>query len=332
MKLATLKDGRFVVVSRDLTLAVPATDIAASMLDALDNWNAVAIAIDQRYEALNTGRLAEAFAFDPRQAAAPIPKPRQWLDASAFENHGRLMEKAFALPPADYTVNPLMYQGNADDFIGPHDEVLAPSEADNMDFEAELGVVLDETPMGASQASALSHVRLLVLINDVSLRAHAVREMKSGFGWVQAKPSTALAPVAVTPDELGKAWANGRCSLAIRCERNRQWFGHPNGKSMTFGFDQIIAYAAYSRPLHAGTIIGSGTFSNPERDTGSACIAERRAIEMIEQGQPRTPFLHSAERVRIEMLGEDGQSVFGAIDQVYVCLPFAGATIRKVAQ
>jgi fumarylacetoacetate (FAA) hydrolase len=330
MKLATLRDGRFVVVSRDLTLAAPATDIAVSLLDALRNWNALAGALGRRYESLNGGRIAEAFPFEPSQAAAPIPNPRQWLDASAFENHGRLMERAFALPAADYTINPLIYQGNADDFIGPHDDVLAPSEADNMDFEGELGVVLDETPMGVPQSAALSHVRLLVLINDVSLRAHAVREMKSGFGWVQAKPSTALAPVAVTPDELGTAWVNGRCSLAMRCERNRQWFGHPDGKSMTFGFDRIIAYAAYSRPLHAGTIIGSGTFSNPEHTTGSACIAERRAIEMIEQGAVRTPFLHSGERVRIDMFGEDGQSVFGAIDQRYRCSSPAGVTTRAI--
>ncbi len=320
MKLATLKDGRFVVVSRDLQLATEAFDIASSALEALDRWSTVEKALDERYSALNERTLAQTFPFDPSEAAAPIPKPRQWLDASAFENHGRLMEKAFNLPPADYAVNPMIYQGNADDFIGPRDDVVAPSEADNMDFEGELGVVLDDTPMAVSREKALQHVRLLVLINDVSLRAHAAREMKTGFGWLQAKPSTALAPVAVTPDELGDAWADGRCALSIRCERNGEWFGHPNGKLMTFGFDQIIAYAAYSRPLRAGSIIGSGTFSNAEPAAGSACIAERRAIETIEYGMPNTSFLRSGERVRLEMLDQEGGSVFGAIDQRYVTI------------
>jgi fumarylacetoacetate (FAA) hydrolase len=318
MKLATLKDGTFLVVSRDLQLALPANDIAESILDALKRWPAIEQRLVDRYRSFEDGPPLESFRFDPKNVNAPLPWAPQWLDGSTFQNHGRLMEKAFDLPAADYSVNPMMYQGNSDDFIGPTDDVLVSSESDGADCEGEIGIVVDHVRMGCSRREALSHVRLLVLINDVSLRAHAAREMKTGFGWIQAKPCTSFGPVAVTPDELGSSWRDGRVHLPLRCERNGEWLGQPNGREMTFGFDQLIEYAAYSRSLAAGTVIGSGTFSNADRAAGSVCIAERRAIEMIDFGEARTAFLRDGERIRLEATDAAGQSLFGAIDQRYV--------------
>jgi len=318
MKLATMKDGRLIVVSRDLRHAVTASDVSASLLDALHRWSEVEQRLSARYRSLEDGTASEVFKFEPAQAGAPLPKAPQWLDGSTFENHGRLMEKAFDLPAADYSLNPMMYQGNSDDFVGPADDIIFPSESDGADCEGEIGVVVDAVPMGCSRSEALSHVRLFVLLNDVSLRSHAAREMKTGFGWIQAKPCTSFAPVAVTPDELGNDWRGGRVHLPLRCERNGEWMGHPNGCEMSFGFDQLISYAAYSRPLSAGTVIGSGTFSNKDRAAGSVCIAERRAIEMIDTGEARTPFIHHGERIRLESIDAHGNSIFGAIDQRYV--------------
>jgi fumarylacetoacetate (FAA) hydrolase len=315
LKFATLKDGRWMVVSRDLRRALPATDLAPSLLAALPQWAALQPQLAQRQAAVDGGA---GEAFDPLQAAPPLPQAPQWLDGSTFENHGRLMERAFSMPPADYTTYPMIYQGNADDFIGAHDDIVAPAESDGIDLEGELGVIVDDVPMGCPRGQALAHVKLLVLINDVSLRAHAAREMKTGFGWIQAKPCTAFSPVAVTPDELGAAWADGRAALNLRCERNGERLGEPNGREMSFGFDQLIAYAAYSRRLRAGTVIGSGTFSNRDRAAGSACITERRAIETIDHGEPRTPFLRFGERVRLEMRDAQGGPLFGAIDQQVV--------------
>jgi fumarylacetoacetate (FAA) hydrolase len=272
-----------------------------------------------RAEVLSRGAAAAAMRFDPSRAMSPLPRCYQWLDGSTFANHGALMERAFDIGiKNEYERYPLVYQGASDDFIGPCDDVRLPSEADNMDFEGEVAVVVDEVPMGVSQALAASHVKLLMLVNDVSLRALAGREMKTGFGWIQAKPSTVFSPVAVTPDELGDAWADGRVHLPLRIARSGGWFGHPNGREMTFNFFRLIEHAAYSRTLRAGTILGSGTFSNASRGAGSACIAERRAIETIDQGAAQTAFLRFGERVRIEMLDDDGRSIFGAIDQAYV--------------
>jgi fumarylacetoacetate (FAA) hydrolase len=321
MKLATMKDGRLIVVSRDLRHAVTASDISVSLLDALHRWPEVEQRLSARYRSLEYGTASEVFKFEPAQAGAPLPKAPQWLDGSTFENHGRLMEKAFNLPAADYSLNPMMYQGNSDDFVGPADDIIFPSESDGADCEGEIGVVVDAVPMGCSRSEALSHVRLLVLINDVSLRSHAAREMKTGFGWIQAKPCTSFAPVAVTPDELGNDWRDGRVHLPLRCERNGEWMGYPNGCEMSFGFDQLISYAAYSRPLSTGTVIGSGTFSNKDRAVGSVCIAERRAIEMIDTGEVRTPFIRDGERIRLESIDVQGNSMFGAIDQRYVIQP-----------
>lgn len=319
MKLATLKngrkDGRLVVVSRDLRQAVDAAAIAPTMLDAIERWTQTEAPLQALYAQLNVGDAQGAFAFDPTQAAAPLPRAPQWCDGSAFLNHGRLMEKAFNIEPApDSDRIPLMYQGGSDDLLGPHDDLPLPDEAHGIDFEGEFGVIVGDVPLGCPAALALQHVRLLVQINDVSLRGFGPREMRTGFGFFQAKPSTSFAPVAVTPDEIGEAWKDARVHLDLTVMRGDERFGHPNGGEMSFGFDQLIAHAAFTRRLTAGTIVGSGTVSNAGGQRGSACIAERRAMELIEHGASRTPFLHFGERVRMEAQWQGGP-VFGAIDQ-----------------
>jgi naringenin degradation protein FdeI len=323
MKLATIKngsrDGRLAIVSKDLSRAVFADSIAATLLEAIERWAAVEGALRVRYEKLGRDEVQGAFAFDPVQAMAPLPRCYQWLDGSTFSNHGSLMERAFSNGiNNEYERYPLVYQGASDDFIGPRDPVRLPSESDNMDFEGEIAVIVDEVPMGTPKERIASHIKLLMLVNDVSLRAFASREMKTGFGWIQAKPSTSFSPVAVTPDELGSAWAGGRLELPLQVQRSGAWFGHPNGNEMTFDFFRLIEHTAYSRCLRAGTIIGSGTVSNAARTAGSACIAERRAIETLDEGSARTPFLRFGESVRIEMLDAAKRSIFGAIDQCYV--------------
>jgi fumarylacetoacetate (FAA) hydrolase len=323
MKLATLKngtrDGRLAIVSRDLSTAVGAADIAPTLLHAVENWRSVEGELRTRSDQLNAGTAAGAVAFDAAQAMAPLPRCYQWLDGSTFANHGALMERAFDMGITnEYVKHPLVYQGASDDFIGPMDDVELPSEADNMDFEGEVAVVVDEIPMGTPQDNIAPHIKLIMLVNDVSLRGLAAREMKTGFGWVQAKPSTSFSPVAVTPDELGEAWVDGRVHLPLQIQRSGEWFGHPDGREMTFNFFRLIEHAGYSRCLRAGTIIGSGTVSNASRNAGSACIAERRAIETLDQGGAKTPFLRFGERVRIEMFDAGKHSIFGAIDQRYV--------------
>ena len=324
MKLASLKggkDGRLVVVSRDLQTVVLADAIAPTLLDALERWTECESRLVDLYEQLNAGTAAGAFAFDPAQAAAPLPRAPQWCDGSAFLNHGRLMETAFKMPPIpDMDTIPLMYQGGSDDLLGPQDDLPLPDEAHGIDFEGEYGVIVGPVPLGCSAAAARSRIRLLVQINDVSLRGFGPREMRTGFGFFQAKPSTSFAPVAVTPDELGPAWKDARVHLDLHIEWNGEWFGNPNGGEMSFGFDQLIAHAATTRRLSAGTIIGSGTVSNAGGKKGSACIAERRAIEQIADGAPKTPFMKFGDRVRMESrLGD--QPLFGSIDQRVVQAP-----------
>lgn len=319
MKLATLKngrkDGRLVVVSRDLRRAADAQAIAPTLLAALEDWTRCESPLSELYERINTSNVPGAFDFDPQQAAAPLPRAPQWCDGSAFLNHGRLMETAFNVPPIpDFDTIPVMYQGASDDFLGPCDEVPLPDEAQGIDFEGEFGVIVDEVPMACPPHLALRHVKLLVQINDVSLRTLGPREMKTGFGFLQAKPSSSFASVAVTPDELGDAWRDARVHLDLHIDLNGAWFGHPNGREMNFGFDRLIAHAAFTRRLSAGTIIGSGTVSNAGGAAGSACIAERRAIETIEHGAPKTPFMKFGDRVRMEARLQDAP-VFGAIDQ-----------------
>ena len=326
MRFATLPngqlDGRLVIVSRDLHQACDAQDIAPSLLDALQRWDTVVPALQARSDALNAGRAADAFAFDPQQCLAPLPRSPQWLDASAFLNHGRLMEQAFNTPPIpQFDTVPVMYQGASDDFLGSHADVPLPSEADGIDFEGEFGVVVGPVPMAATPAEALAAVRLIVQINDWSLRALGPHEMQTGFGFLQAKPSTAFAPVAVTPDELGAAWRNGRVHMHLKVEHNGEHFGEPHGGEMSFGFGQLVAHAARTRRLTAGCIVGSGTVSNIAREAGSACLAERRVIEMIDQGAASTSFMRFGDRVRMQALFEDGSAgPFGGIDQQVVSM------------
>jgi len=318
MKLASLKggkDGHLVVVSRDLQQSVSAQAIAPTLLDAVECWTECEPRLQQLYARLNAGQVEGASAFDPRQAAAPLPRAPQWCDGSAFLNHGRLMETAFKLAPIpDMETIPLIYQGGSDDFLGATDDVPLPDEAHGIDFEGEYGVILHEVPLGASVQLARSRIALLVQVNDVSLRAFGPREMRTGFGFFQAKPSSSFAPVAVTPDEIGDYWRNTRVHMDLHVEYNGAWFGNPNGGEMNFGFDELIAHAAATRRLSAGTIIGSGTVSNAGGKKGSACIAERRAIETIEHGAPKTPFMRFGDRIRMEAR-QDGHCVFGVIDQ-----------------
>ena len=316
MKLATLPDGtpdgRLHIVSRDLTRCQPA-EAAQTLQAALENWAAVEPALQAQSAAVNAGA---GVPFDPAAALAPLPRAWQWLDGSAFESHGDLMDAVFGMAKKEKTGRPLMYQGVSDRFLAPTADVPLPSEGDGIDFEGEFGILTDAVPMGTDPAAARGHIRLLVQINDWSLRKLAPIEMKTGFGWVQAKPPCSMAPVAVTPDELGARWRDARVDLPLLVDWNGRRFGAANGYAMAFGFDQLVAHAAYSRALVAGTVIGSGTVSNPNyREIGSSCIAERRGIETLDQGEARTPYMAFGDRVRMEVPGADGQSVFGAIDQ-----------------
>lgn len=322
MKLATLRgsgpDGKLVVVSRDLSKAVSAEGTAATLLQALEQWQAVAPALQQLSDALNAGAAKGAFAFDQASALAPLPRTWQWLDGSVYRTHAELMATAFGMEPAKEDVL-LMYQGMSHHFIAPTERAVFPSEDDGIDFEGEFGVILDETPMDVSPDQAAEHIKLLALVNDWSLRALAPIEMKTGFGWISAKPACSVAPVVVTPDELGKSWRDGRVDLPLHVYWNGEEFGRANGYPMAFNFPRLIAHAAHRRRLSAGTIIGSGTVSNENyREVGSSCISERRAIEMLDNGKPTTGFMRFGDRLRMEVFDAEGVSVFGAIDQTVV--------------
>lgn len=327
MKFATLAnqtlDGQLILVSRDHQNATDASDIAPNLIAALQNWDALVPALQKLYDALNARAVSNSFSFDPFQCKAPLPRSPQWLDGSAFLNHGKLMQQAFNSPPTPLMETvPMMYQGASDDFLGPHSDVPLPAEADGIDFEGEFGVIVGPVPMASSPDTALSCVRLLVQINDWSLRALGPHEMKVGFGFLQAKPSTAFAPVAVTPDELGDAWANGRVHMNLRCDYNGTRFGEANGREMHFHFGELIAHAARTRKLTAGCIVGSGTVSNVSRSAGSSCIAERRVIEIIDNGNATTPFMKFGDRVRMQAQYSDGRvGPFGVIEQRVVKTP-----------
>lgn len=322
MKLATLpngtEDGALIVVSRDLTRAAPATGIAPSLLAALRDWDRAEPLLRGLAQGVEDATAPGLMPFDPAAVLAPLPRAPQWLDGSAFLNHGRLMDRAFNNPQLpDFETHPLVYQGASDDFLGPHAPLAQPDESLGIDCEGEFGVVLAEVPMGATPEQALAAVRLIVQINDWSARVPGPWEMKRGFGFVQAKPSTGFAPVAVTPDELGGHWRQGRVCLPLRVEVNGNRLGEPNGAEMDFHFGQIIAQAARNRRLTAGTVVGSGTVSNADRAAGSACLAEARVIEIIDKGAPETPFLRFGDRVRMEARLPDGP-LFGAIEQQVV--------------
>ncbi len=324
MKLATLpgptRDGTLVVVSADLTRAASAAAIAPTLQAALDRWDEAEPRLRELATALATRPGADAAPFDPARALAPLPRAYQWLDASAFLAHGRLMSRAMKLAVDPQTSDaPLMYQGGSDDFLGACQDVPFLDEAAGIDFEGEFGVVTGDVPMGASPEAAERCIRLLVQLNDWSLRTVAPLELKTGFGFIHAKPSTAFAPVAITLDEMGGAWSDGRVTLDLQIAWNGEPFGHPNGREMSYGFGELIAHAARTRRLRPGTIVGSGTVSNEHPEAvGSACIAERRGLEMIAAGEPRTGFMRFGDRVRMEARTADGDAPFGAIDQEVV--------------
>lgn len=327
MKFATLRDGTpdgaLVLVARDARSALPVPRIARSLIDAMARWDEVYPALSAHYQALNEGRAEGVIPFDAQQCMAPLPRAPQWLDASAFLNHGRLMEEAFNTPPIpNFDTVPVMYQGASDDFLGPYQDVPLRSEQEGIDFEGEFGVVVGPVAMGATPEEALRAVRLVVQLNDWSLRALGPHEMKTGFGFLQAKPSTAFAPIAVTPDELGDAWRDGRVQMHLHVQWNGTRFGEPHGGEMNFSFGQLVAHAAHSRRLTAGCIIGSGTVSNVARAAGSACIAERRVIEKIDQGEICTGFMHFGDAVRMQACYEDGrEGPFGVVQQRVVQAP-----------
>lgn len=324
MKLATLKssnrDGQLVVVSRDLSTAVAVPQIAATLQAALDNWSSIAPKLAEVAAALEQGNVKDSFAFDPARAMAPLPRAYHWVDGSAYVNHVELVRKARgAEMPESFWTDPLVYQGGSDDLLGARDDVPLPSEEHGIDLEGEVAVITDDVPMGTKRSAAFDHIKLVMLVNDWSLRNLIPGELAKGFGFYQSKPATAFSPVAVTPDELGRDWREAKVHRPLVVHVNGKPFGQPNaGVDMTFDFARLIEHITLTRNARAGTVLGSGTISNYDRSLGSACIAERRMLEQIEQGKPVTPFLKFGESVRIEMFDADGRSIFGAIDQKVV--------------
>ena len=324
MKFATLadgsRDGRLVLVSRDLATALPVPAVARTLQQALDRWAQVEPALSVLAADLEAGRAAGAERFDAGRALAPLPRSHHWVDGSAYVNHVELVRKARGaeMPPSFWT-DPLVYQGGSDDFIPPTADAAFPSEEHGIDFEAEVAVVTDDVPMGTGADAARGHIRLVMLVNDWSLRNLIPAELAKGFGFYQSKPATSFSPVAVTPDELGDAWDGGKVRLPLLTHLNGELFGRPDaGIDMTFDFPRLIEHVTLTRRLGAGAIVGSGTVSNYDRSLGSSCVAERRMLEQVEHGRPTTPFLHYGDRVRIEMLDRNGHSIFGAIDQKVV--------------
>lgn len=325
MKLATLKnatrDGQLVVVSKDLSRAVAVSEIAQTLQQALDNWKECQPRLQQCYERLNAGDIENTIPFSnhskPQQIASPLPRAYQWADGSAYVNHVELVRKARGaeLPPNFWT-DPLMYQGGSDNFLGPFDDILVENLEWGVDFEAEVAVITNDVPMGVNSEKASHAICLLMLVNDVSLRNLIPNELNKGFGFFQSKPSSAFSPVAVTPDELGDAWDGKKINLPLITHLNNKIFGSPDaGVDMTFDFPTLIAHAAKTRPLVAGTIIGSGTVSNCDRSKGSSCLAEKRMLEILANGKPLTSFMNYGDQVRIEMMDKNNQSIFGAIEQ-----------------
>ena len=321
MKLATRKDqtrdGQLMVVSKDLSKAVTATDIAPTLQYALDNWQQCLPHLQKLYQQLNAGDVKNAIEFNSLKLASPLPRAYQWADGSAYVNHVELVRKARgAEMPENFWHDPLMYQGGSDTFLGPHDAIPLKDETWGLDFESEIAVITQDVPLGCTLEVAKKSICLLMLVNDVSLRNLIPNELSKGFGFFQSKPSTAFSPVAVTPDELGDAWDGTKVKLPRMTYLNDHLFGQPEaGVDMTFDFPTLIAHAAKSRALGAGTIIGSGTVSNYDRSKGSSCLAEKRMLEIVADGKPTTPFMKVGDKVRIEMLNQQ-QSIFGAIDQV----------------
>jgi fumarylacetoacetate (FAA) hydrolase len=307
-------------VNRALDKAVVVADIAGTLQAAIDNWNDVSPKLAAIYQALNNDEVENTIAFEQSACESPLPRAYQWADGSAYVNHVELVRKARnAEMPETFWTDPLMYQGGSDAFIGPRDDISVASEDFGIDFESEVAVITDDVPMGASPEKAAEHIKLLMLVNDVSLRNLIPGELAKGFGFFAAKPSSAFSPVAITPDELGEAWDGKKLHLPLTTHLNKALFGQPNcGVDMTFDFPTIVAHAAKTRPLSAGCVIGSGTISNYDRSAGSSCLAETRMLEIIADGKPSTPFMSFGDTVRIEMFDKDGASIFGAIDQIVV--------------
>jgi len=321
MKLATLKDGTrdgtLLVVSRSLAHALKADAVAPTLQAALDDWDYCAPQLEQLYNELNDGMPPRAFELDPAQLMAPLPRAHQFADASSFLVHAELIRKSRKQElPAWWKSEPMMYQGCSDPLLGPREDIVAASEELGIDLEAELAVVTGDVPMGTARDKAASYIRLFVLLNDVSLRNLVGKELEKGFGFFQSKPPSALSPVAVTPDELGAAWDGKRVHLPLRIEVNGERLGEPDaGKDMQFHFARLIEHAAATRPLPAGTLIGSGTVSNRDRKTGAGCLFERRAEEILKDGEATTPFLKYGDTVKLEMRDSEGGPLFGAIEQ-----------------
>jgi fumarylacetoacetate (FAA) hydrolase len=327
MKLATLddgtRDGRLMLVSRDLTRGLPVSHVVPTLQALLDDWGDLAPELARIANDLEAGQAAGSIPFDPRHVLAPLPRAYQWVDGSAYVNHVELARKARgAEMPASFWTDPLVYQGGSDDFLGPTADVPIASEEFGIDFEAEVAVVTDDVPMGISAGVAARHIRLIMVVNDWSLRNLIPAELAKGFGFYQSKPATAFSPCAVTPDEFGDAWDGRKVCLPLVSDLNGQRFGSPeSGVDMTFDFPILIAHAAKTRRLRAGTILGSGTVSNRDRSRGASCVVERRMLEQQAHGRPVTPFLRYGDRVRIEMFDRRGASVCGAIDQRVVPPP-----------
>jgi fumarylacetoacetate (FAA) hydrolase len=324
MKLASLKeggrDGMLIVVNRELTRGVRAGAIASTMQKALDDWSNVAPRLMELGDKLRDDRAPGCFRLETTALAAPLPRAFQWADGSAYVVHVELVRKArgVEMPPSFWT-DPLMYQGGSDSFVGCNDKIEMEDEAWGIDFEGEIGVITDDVPMGISAQAARKHIKLVTILNDVSLRNVIVSELAKGFGFFHGKPATAFAPVAVTPDELGDAWDGAKLNLPLVSTFNGKEFGHPNAATdLTFDFGQLIAHAARTRYLEAGTVVGSGTVANRDASVGCSCIAERRVRETIDSGKPTTPFMKFSDRIRIEMKDRQGRSIFGAIDQKVV--------------
>jgi fumarylacetoacetate (FAA) hydrolase len=327
MKLGSLKpsttkqnrvnlDGEPVLVSRDNSKAYPISQIVPSVREAIDQWPTVKPQLEKLYQELNAGKLTGTIAVDETQFHSPLPRAFQWADGSAFIQHVKLVRKARNAPlPPDLLTTPLMYQGGSDSFLAPRDDVPLVDFSHGMDFEGEVAVVTDYVPMGASPEEALKHIVLVMIVNDVSLRGLIPEELARGFGFLQSKPSSAFAPFAVTPDELGEAWKEGRLHLPLLSEYNGQWFGDPDAGQMHFHFGQLISHLAKTRDLGHGSIIGSGTVSNEDVKRGSSCLAEKRMLEQINDGKITTPFMKNGDTIKIEMKDKKGQNIFGTIFQ-----------------
>ena len=319
MKLASLKsgrDGRLVVVNKTMNRYVSVTEIAPTLQNALDNWSTCGPSLRKISQALEENQI-ESETFDPSFCASPLPRAFHWVDGSAYVNHVELVRKARnAEIPDSFWSDPLVYQGGSDTFLAPQEDIRIADEAWGIDFEAEVAVIVDDVPMGVSEEDAAQHIQLLMLVNDVSLRNLIPGELSKSFGFYQSKPSSSFSPVAVTPDDLGEAWSDGKLHLPLRVALNEKLIGEPNaGIDMTFNFPRLIAHVAKSRALCAGTIIGSGTVSNVDRSSGSCCLAEVRMLEIIADGKPKTEFMKFGDCVKIEMCDAQGKSIFGEIKQ-----------------